>query len=167
MDYPSKSPPQKKRSVSPKTSPPKELVAFLLQPEHRNFFEMVQTEYLAPEDRLTLREVAKKVSVVGDHESDKLRGGKTRMIKQLKKLLDDYDQMTMNWEANQEKAMSKRGLESMKILEENMKIIKEQQEVEDNIRETVAKLNRLISVSNAVLSSEERKILNQANMHSF
>ena len=166
MDYGSKSP-TKKRSTSPKSSSPKELVAYLLLPEHRNVFEMIQREYIAPEDRLNLREVAKIVNVVGDRQNDIQRGAKPRMINSLKKLLNEYDEMTREWEENENKLMkAKPGMESMNILEENMKIIKKQRAVEDSIRETVDRLNSYLRINTGqVLSQEERQILRKAEKH--
>ena len=90
----------KSPSRPPSKSPEYEALgpsALLFDKRARDIFGLIQREYIYPQDKLTLRKIAKGVEVVGDRHIDKLESQKEdyfRKIKELQKMRDEADTMT-------------------------------------------------------------------------
>ena len=74
--------PRRSRSPSPKTF----MTELFLNPKHENVFQYMQKNYMEPEDRISLRQVAKGVNVVGDKELDKLFAQRKKLHQKLMRL---------------------------------------------------------------------------------
>jgi hypothetical protein len=62
------------------------MTELFLNPKHENVFQYMQKNYMEPEDRISLRQVAKGVNVVGDKELDKLFAQRKKLHQKLMRL---------------------------------------------------------------------------------